>query len=110
MIQTIVDAFRVVDWVFDRLSFKEPTVFRETINDLCPRTLIVGNHSRRISGYACHDRCTGRNPQSNLSTCDGLAGRELLRLAGVIGLFMLWLMPLDFLGKFLLTRKFQKSE
>lgn len=52
----------------------------------------------------------GGIPQSNLSTCDGLAGRELLRLAGVIGLFMLWLMPLDFLGKFLLTRKFQKSE
>lgn len=37
-------------------------------------------------------------------------GGELLQLCAVVGLFVLWLLPLDFLGGYLLPKRFQKSE
>lgn len=49
-------------------------------------------------------------PQQYLANRSGFGGSELIQLASVIGLFMLWLMPLDFLGGYLLPKKFGKTE
>jgi len=37
-------------------------------------------------------------------------GRELIQLASVAALFVLWLLPLDFLGGFWLPKRFRKSD
>ena len=48
---------------------------------------------------------------SNLSTADqGLSWVQLSQLASFAGLFMLWLIPFDFLGGFWLPKKFGKSQ
>ncbi len=48
-------------------------------------------------------------PQRLLECKRGLDETEFLQLAAVIGLFLLWLVPMDFLGGYLLPRKFRKS-
>jgi hypothetical protein len=52
---------------------------------------------------------TGSLPQSFLQTTPGLGLQGLLQLAGVTGLCMLVLMPLDFLGGFWLPKRFNRS-
>ena len=49
-------------------------------------------------------------PKQFLSIQTVYGSVEFLQLAAVTGLFMLWLLPLDFLGGFLLPAKFQKSD
>lgn len=49
-------------------------------------------------------------PQRLLESKRGLESTEFLQLAAVIGLFLLWLAPMDFLGGYLLPRKFKKSD
>ena len=49
-------------------------------------------------------------PQRLLEGKRGLETTELLQLAAVTGLFVLWLAPLDFLGGYLLPQKFKKSD
>ena len=49
-------------------------------------------------------------PQNLLTRNEDLGVSEFLQLVAVTGFFMLWLMPLDFLGGYLLPRKFQKSD
>lgn len=44
-------------------------------------------------------------PQELLSANERFGFREILQLFSVTGLFMLWLMPLDLLGGFLLPRR-----
>jgi len=48
-------------------------------------------------------------PQRLLATAPEFGMKEFLQLCTVAGLFMLWLLPLDFLGGYLLPAKFQKS-
>jgi hypothetical protein len=47
--------------------------------------------------------------QDYLSSSESVGRLELLQLAGVIGLFMLWSIPLDFLGGFIFPKRFQKT-
>lgn len=49
-------------------------------------------------------------PQSLLGNSSAYGLREILQLSSVTGAFILWLFPLDFLGGFLLPRKFRKSD
>ncbi len=49
-------------------------------------------------------------PQRLLESKRGLEATEFLQLAAVIGLFLLWLAPMDFLGGYLLPKKFKKSD
>ncbi len=49
-------------------------------------------------------------PQTLLASNKGFGVLELLQLAAVMGLFMLWLTPLDFLGGYWLPVRFQKSK
>ena len=49
-------------------------------------------------------------PYTLLARNEGFGVLELLQLTAVTGLFMLWLMPLDFLGGYWLPARFQKSE
>ena len=48
-------------------------------------------------------------PQILLETNEGFGALELLQLALVTGLFVVWLMPLDFLGGFWLPTKFGEN-
>ncbi len=48
-------------------------------------------------------------PQMLLEVNPRFGTSEFLQLVAVFGLFLLWLMPLDFLGGFLIPRKFGKS-
>jgi hypothetical protein len=49
-------------------------------------------------------------PKLALSSTSSFGVNELLQLVAVTGLFMLWLIPMDFLGGYLLPSRFQKSE
>ena len=49
-------------------------------------------------------------PERFLANQAVYGAKEFFQLAAVTGLFMLWLLPLDFLGGFLLPAKFQKSD
>jgi hypothetical protein len=53
--------------------------------------------------------CTGF-PKTLLGTETAYGVGSLLQLSAVTGLFMLWLMPLDFLGGFILPARFGKSD
>ena len=48
-------------------------------------------------------------PEQFLTNQAEYGAREFLQLVAVTGLFMLWLLPLDFLGGFLLPTKFEKT-
>lgn len=48
-------------------------------------------------------------PRIFLSDRPGVGVEEVAQLMSVVGFFMLWLMPLDFLGGFLLPKRFEKS-
>lgn len=47
--------------------------------------------------------------QDYLSSSESVGRLELLQLSGVIGLFMFWSIPLDFLGGFMFPKRFQKT-
>jgi len=49
-------------------------------------------------------------PQTLMGSSTSFGSTEFLQLSAITGLFMLWLMPLDFLGGFILPTKFQKSK
>ena len=48
-------------------------------------------------------------PAGFLSEKSAVGLEEVTQIIGVVGFFMLWLMPLDFLGGFLLPKRFDKS-
>ena len=48
-------------------------------------------------------------PQTFLGSSTSFGPNEFLQLSVITGLFMLWIMPLDFLGGFVLPTKFKKS-
>ncbi len=49
-------------------------------------------------------------PERFLSSDAHYGGLEFLQLAALTGIFMVWLFPFDYLGGYLLPRRFQKSE
>ncbi len=49
-------------------------------------------------------------PQALLSDTSSFGVPQLLQLAAMTGLFLVWLMPLDFLGGYLLPTKFHKTQ
>lgn len=48
-------------------------------------------------------------PQNLLSSNSTLGVPEILQLSAVTGLFLMWLLPLDFVGGFLIPAKFERS-
>lgn len=48
-------------------------------------------------------------PSEVLTNASVLGSNEVWQLVGLVGLFMLWLLPLDFLGGYLLPKKYAKS-